>query len=210
MLWAEVMYKLSIGEGVQPIDKLGDVPIISAQTGGAATYSYSLKDFFDTVSVPSGSDTLKFLLTQDTACRSLDIRRRALGSLLHMVQDSYARGHVRRVLINPGDLLPGETAKFKPGKYGKYGDVENFHSYRDQDPKEHDKYDEPGSRAPTVSSLDSFNEIVGARDAIDAGITLLDLWRAGTAWGAMGGAKDFLENTVFQLAATVTPADGTV
>jgi hypothetical protein len=125
MLWAEVMYRLSIGEGLSGADKLGSVTIASNVTAAAGpTYSYSLSQFFDQYSKPSGTDTLSHLLTLDTACKWLDLKRRALGSLLHVVQDSYARGHVRRTLTNPGDFLPGKTDEFQPGTYGRHGDVE--------------------------------------------------------------------------------------
>jgi hypothetical protein len=135
----------------------GTVPIVSAQTDSGTTYSYSLQDFFNSAARPTNTDTLKDLLTLNTACKSLDIGRRALGSLLHMVQDSFARGHVKRTLTNPKDLLAGEAVKFKPGKYGKYGEVENFHCYKGQDPHEHDKYDGPGDSKPSAANLDSFN-----------------------------------------------------
>jgi hypothetical protein len=206
MLWAEVMYRLAIGEGVQGTDQLGAITVASSVSDGARTYSYSLADFFNDESSPTGSQTLNFLLTQDTACTSLDLRRRAIGSLLHMVQDSYARGHVKRTLTNPGDLLPGTTDQFRPGTYGQYGEVENFHVYRGQDHKLHEKYDKP-PEGMTATNLASFDGMLGARDAVDASMAVLDLWQAGTLWAAAGGAKELLEQTIFPLAANVSPAD---
>jgi hypothetical protein len=90
MLWAEAMYQLSIGEGVQPDDRL-DTVAVSSPVAGTAN-SFKLSGFFTDESDPKGSDTLRTLLTRDTACKSLQIRRRAIGSLLHLVEDSYARG----------------------------------------------------------------------------------------------------------------------
>jgi hypothetical protein len=211
MLWAEVMYRLSIGEGVSGTDKLGSIAIASNVTAAAgATYSYSLSQFFDAYTVPRGDDTLNHLLTLDTACVSLDLKRRAIGSLLHLVQDSYARGHVRRTLTNPGDLLPGKTDEFKPGTYGHYGEVENFHCYRGQS-ELHDKYDKPPLLAwLRPNDINSFNVLHGARDAVNAGLSLLNMWNSGTPWVASGGPKELLEGTVFKLAAKASPADATV
>jgi hypothetical protein len=210
MLWAEIMYRLSIGEDLSGVDQLDAIPVTSnVQTAAGTTYSYKLANFFDDVSIPKGSDTLQTLLTLDTACMSLDLGRRAIGSVLHMVQDSYARGHVRRTLLNPGDLLPGKTDEFKPGTYGRFGEVENFHCYRGQDHKLHDKYDLPLASVQ-ADDLASFNYLLGGRDAIWASTRLLDMWQARVPWADLGGPKDFLEATIFKLAATATSADTTV
>ncbi|MGW0594654.1 papain-like cysteine protease family protein [Streptosporangium sp. NPDC002607] len=210
MLWAEVMYRLSIGEGVTGADRLDAVPIASHVTAADGTaYSTTLADFFTAASLPRGSDTLQTLLTHDTACTSLDLPRRAIGSLLHLLQDSYARGHVRRVLLNPGDLLPGKTDEFTPGTYGRFGDVENFHCYRGQDHKLHEKYDTPTATV-RVTDPSSFNSLLGARDAIKASTSLLEMWHAATPWAAADGPKHLLEGTVFKIAATATPSDTTI
>jgi hypothetical protein len=211
MLWAEVMYRLAIGEGVTRTDELAGIQITSSVAGNAATYSYSMASFFDDLARPTSRDTIGYLLTQDTAFQGLDVGRRAIGSLLHVVQDSYARGHVKRTLTNPGDLVGGETDKFKPGTYGHYGDVENFHCYKGQDSTLHDKYDKPSWWSSVdASDLTSFNSLPGARDAIDASIKLLNMSRAGTAWAANSGPKELLEGTIFRLSANVSPADSTV
>jgi hypothetical protein len=142
---------------------------------------------------------------------SLNLKSRAIGSLLHLVQDSYARGHVRRTLTNPGDLVPETTDVFRPGTYGQYGEVENFHCYRGQNHSLHDKYDTPPSGTTLrASDVTSFNALLGARDAIDTSLELLNMSHSGTLWEAPGGPKEFLEGTVFKLAATATPADTTV
>ena len=209
MLWAEAMYRLSIGEDVNPDDRLDAVPVTSTASGTGTTYLF--KNLFTDESDPKGTETLRTLLARDTACKSLQLRRRAIGSLLHVIQDSYARGHVRRALTNPGDLVPGQDDIFKPGTYGLWGDVENFHSYKGQDPAAHDRYDKvPEGMALDTANLDSFNELSGARDAIAAAIKILDFFRSGVAWAAAGGPKEFLENTVFKLSATVSDADSEV
>ena len=53
-------------------------------------------------------------MTQDAAYLSLELDGRAIGLLLHMVQDSYAHGHVKRTLLNRGDLVAGAPDLLKP------------------------------------------------------------------------------------------------
>ena len=117
------------------------------------------------------------------------------------MEDSYARGHVRRTLTNPQDQLQaGNIDDFKAGKYGIWGDVENFHCYKGQDETAHDRYDQvPPFRGINLdpTNLDSFNALLGARDAIGAAIKLLNFFKSGTAWASAGGPKEFLEGTVF-------------
>jgi hypothetical protein len=61
------------------------------------------------------------------------LRDFALGSLLHMVQDSFAEGHVRRGQED-GTACPG-TAHLKPGK------VLEFHTYVGQNTDNHANFD---------------------------------------------------------------------
>ena len=212
LLWAEVMYRLSTGDGIAPTDKLQDIHVTSSVTNPAGdAFTAEFDGLFDGQSRPLGSDTINYLISLDTACPSLDISRRAIGSLLHLVQDSYARGHTRRTLLNPGDLLPGSSDLFKPGTYGHLGEVENFHCYRGQDEDLHDKYDVPlDGVTPDPTDLSTFNSTFGGRDALDHTVELLNFWNAKTPWAANGGPKELLEGTIFKLSKDVTPADKTV
>ncbi len=90
MPWLEVMYKLACGDqGVSPNDKL------------AARFP---NDFNDTT-VPNGWATLKDLILATTPGYGwVKFERRALGICLHIIQDSYAIGHVQRRVLNPQDL----------------------------------------------------------------------------------------------------------
>src|SRR5947207_11664404 len=92
ILWLEIMYKLATGQGVSASDKLADIPISSPVN----TTLYKLSMFFNADSQPQGSATLNTLLTANTPFTGLNIKRRALGSILHTIQDSYARGHTKR------------------------------------------------------------------------------------------------------------------
>ena len=187
---------------------IGLIPIVST----VMPYQYSLSDFVGADTNPANSDTLMSLLTGDTAYQGLDIERRAIGSLLHLVQDSYARGHTRRTLLNPEDLSGApDDDEFLPGKWGRYGAVENFHCYRGQNPDQHKKYDRPPKGIVLRPEFaDSFNPLLGARDAVDASAKLLGMWNNQTPWDAPDGPQAYLEGTVFKLAANAKPADNTV
>ena len=57
-------------------------------------------------------------------------QNRALGSLIHMIQDSYSKGHVVRVGWEDGSNI---------------GDIRYFQDYKQQDSHQHEAYDEPKS-----------------------------------------------------------------
>jgi hypothetical protein len=61
-----------------------------------------------------------------------------------------------------------------------------------------------------ADDINSFNKLLGARDAVNASLSLLNMWNAGTPWAASGGPKELLEGTLFKLAATATPADASI
>ena len=202
MLWLEVAYKLSIGEdGLGPDDVIGSVPITSGE--------YSLSHFFTDTSTPTASDNLFELFACSTEFEGVDVRRRALGTCMHIVQDSYAKGHTRRELLNPEDLVSANGTEFIDGKYAKLGAIENFHSYVDQG-SAHADHDHWDSDWPDMDPAEpsSFNLLWGARIGQEKGVGLLDFWNAGTKWDE--GVKEWLINEVFNLSPNATPSDNTV
>ncbi|KAK7755760.1 hypothetical protein SLS62_002373 [Diatrype stigma] len=212
MLWLEVAYKLSVGGGgIDGADAIGDVPVTSVVN---ETTSYQLSDFFTATSSPRSTDSLSSLFACSTRYRHVDVQRRAIGSCLHLVQDSFARGHTRRVLLNPEDLVPsvsgnGTITEFAPGKYAVLGAVENFHSYVDQG-SAHADADHWDSDWPDMDAAEpsSFDRLWGARVAQEKGVRLLDFWQAGTAWE--DGVADWLLGEVFNLSPNATSSDNTV
>jgi hypothetical protein len=74
-------------------------------------------------------------------------QNRALGSLLHMIQDSYAKGHTVR-----GDWEVGSNS----------GDIIYFQDYKEQDSHQHELHDVPKSGKVTESTV---AEIPGAKMA---------------------------------------------
>lgn len=212
LMWAEFVYKVAIGEHVDGSNSmstpesvantlLSSVKIPASSTSGQSTVAR----YFSPLTVPADDVTIRFLLTRGDPYVSLDIGKRALGSLLHLIEDSYARGHVQRVLLNATDLV-SQTASsmtFKPNTYGQWGNVITFHSYRGQsdDHKAFDDYDKDtmNPRDPT-----SFYGLVGANDAILQCMSLLKAFHAKTPWDS--GPRHTLE-TIFTLDAGATPAN---
>jgi hypothetical protein len=203
-LWAEVMYKLSIGQGLLPSDKLSSVPIVT----NSKSASYTLKWTISPYATTAQTQTLNYLLTRDTEYTNVDVSRRALGSLLHMIQDSYARGHCKRTLLNPGDLKPGTTTfEFQAGKHGSWGAVENFHTYVGQ-PSSHGTFDDFDQKKMHPNDLSSFDPLLGARDAIDRCVKMINFWVAKTPYEQ--GPKALIEQDIFVVSPNVTPSDNTV
>ncbi|GKT42871.1 uncharacterized protein ColSpa_03052 [Colletotrichum spaethianum] len=90
MLWMEVMYKLANGEdGITPNTEVQHT---------------KLEEFFPVLSLPPRFKSLAYLLAKESKFQGLDIHRRALGSMFHVIQDSYAIGHTKRTPLNPGDM----------------------------------------------------------------------------------------------------------
>jgi hypothetical protein len=93
--WLSVLWKLANEEeGITP-------DTIISKT--------DMAEFCPNFSLPANWGTLRYLLSGESAFEALDIPRRALGSMFHIIQDSYALGHTRRKLLNP-------EAKISDGK----------------------------------------------------------------------------------------------
>jgi hypothetical protein len=201
------MYRLSVGDGIAATDALASAtPSTTFTDSGGTTHTYSMATFFSAATDPAGTATFAELFGRGTKFPGFNVKRRAIGSVLHLVQDSYARGHVKRELGNPGDLAaPPAIDVFKPGKFGHWTRVENFHDYRSQNHADHDKYDEV-KVLPDPTKIDTFNTILGGRDAVAASTEILNHWNAGDTWAT---AKPTIRG-FFTLSPTATPADGSV
>ncbi|KAM0467777.1 hypothetical protein ACHAP7_011581 [Fusarium lateritium] len=195
LTWMEVMYKLACGDqGVSENDALSDV----------------LPGYFGKETVPSKSDTLRDLLLATTPkYNKADIQKRAFGICAHMISDSFALGHTQRRLRNPADLIERDTAgyiRFRPDTYGDWGSIICFHTYNDQDGDRHGHYDDKdGEQDPDPKDVTTFNEMVGARNAIDGCTKLINLFIKKTKWD--DGVKQFLEDDIFLLDPCAKPSD---
>ncbi|KAF7441486.1 hypothetical protein A1F99_142160 [Pyrenophora tritici-repentis] len=159
----------------------------------------------------SGNQTLRDLLLGNTPeYRKADISHRALGVCLHMIQDSYAVGHTLRRLKNPNDLAGRDKdgyVTFLPNTHAQLGPLITFHTYLNQSSR-HDHYDDSDSDDLSPRDLNSFNKIIGARDAIDKCTTLINFFAAKTRWD--DGVREFLDNEVYELDQRVTRSNAQV
>ncbi|KAL8654209.1 MAG: hypothetical protein Q9210_001655 [Variospora velana] len=120
---------------------------------------------------PQGPDTVQHIsdrgnqggkktLIPNDQYKNLIIQRRALGSILHLIQNSYARGHCWR-LLDPASKT--------------YGPIKISHTYKGQNRDMHAHYDQyTGKMDP--SDIKTFAPIHGAVEAIEACAALIDLW----------------------------------
>jgi hypothetical protein len=196
--WLKVIYKLACGnQGVSEQDQL----------------KQHLGEWFNDKTKPSDHSTLRDLLVASTPSYSqTDIQWRALGLSLHIISDSYAVGHTQRRLKNP-DAYQGRDKKgymtFKPGTYGDWGAIIVFHCYGGQDSDRHSYYDGlEGAPLPVPKNLNSFNSIIGARNAIEACKKLINYFADGTKWE--DGVQTFLETEVFPIDKDARPSNSQV
>ncbi|RMZ72853.1 serine protease abc transporter b family tagd [Pyrenophora seminiperda CCB06] len=192
LTWLEVMYKLAVGTEINERD------LLCEKLPGSFSAS------------TSGNQTLRDLLLGRTReYRKVDISRRALGVCLHMIQDSYAVGHTLRRLKNVNDLQGRDKdgfIHFKSGTHAQLGPLITFHTYTGQGDR-HDHYDDSDDeRKPR--DVETFNKIIGARDAIDKCTTLINFFAAKTKWN--DGVSDFLDNDVYKLDEKVTSSNAQV
>ncbi|GKU08054.1 unnamed protein product, partial [Fusarium langsethiae] len=171
MVWMEVMYKLVTGEdGTNP-----DTVVSTTK----------LAKFCPPMSLPPSWLSLSYYLAKNSNFQGLDIRRRALGSMFHVIQDSYAIGHTKRELINKEDKVSEDPLRFKQGVADRWGPIINFHTYFGQDGDSHSHYDHSSDGVPdpgNLSNLEQWNSLIGCRDAADKCKELAERKNAEEKW----------------------------
>ena len=183
-IWLRTMYDVYKGDKWQPDDLVK---------------STALGEFFNDGNGHS-STTFRSLLMGSTPNYSTpDIRLRALGTCLHLIEDSYAKGHCRRDV--------GKT--FQPGNVPGTGSglIQNFHCYKGQDSSSHGHWDEEGGDNLNPQDINSFNGIYGGRAAISAAVSFLNAALARLQWDGQLAAW-FTD--CFHLHPNATPSDTTV
>ena len=150
-IWSEFVYKLSIGE-------IKDYEVINekSETEGLALL---LKD--STLATPRN------LLRSS---KSDITQMRAIGSLLHVVQDSYAKGHTERENMN---------------------EIIKFHSYVGQDEELHRRDDKWYDGENEIEKL---MNTPGVPYALDASTRILTFYKEKAPWKDV---KSYLEKHVF-------------
>ena len=118
--------------------------------------------------------------------KGLLIDRRALGCMMHCIQDSFAKGHTART-VDP--------------QTNKHTFVENFHCYAGQNEDKHGEYDQYAAKL-NPSDIESFRPIYGAVDAIEACAKLVEHWVAKRDWATV--VRPFFLNEVFPISPNAT------
>lgn len=161
MAWAEFVYKVSIGE-IRQKTKMDQIPIDSIR-------NLFLKD-----------NRIAQLTIEEFFKGNEFARRVAMGSLLHMVQDSYAPGHVDREVL---DYHSGT------GRIFARGGIWGFHCYSGQDETLHAQDDKwPDGLNKSVP--------VGYENPIAIGANLLVKMNTRTPWIEV---EKYLKTTVFAI-----------
>lgn len=161
MLWAEFVYKVATGI-IPSNSKLRDVKL-----GGFDAFFNSIdKDLYDE--------------PLSTLFKDGNVRANALGSLLHLIQDSYSAAHVERVDL---DSTEGRFCR---------GGVVRFLAYPGQDVKKHSAAD----KWPVGLLLGPLQPSKRVCDPLGAAATVLQLFNANANWHKVAA---FLDASVFEL-----------
>ena len=172
MAWLEFTWRTSIGDpGFDAQRMVNRLPI----DGFAERFKYN-----------QGWRIQDLFALDNPGARDADaIRKIAFGSLIHVVEDSFAAGHVERAPARGDATCAGWRAP---------GEIREFHSYPRQDAHKHGVADQP-------AALQAHEGGTGP-NVIDVVSTLGILWRSQVPWDE---ARPYLE-CVFSLAPDARPA----
>ncbi len=147
LMWAEFCYKVATG-AISPKTQLGNVQV----AGFAALWTGRFKKW-----------TVSYLFSttgSDESSKGL-----ALGSMMHMLQDSFCASHVERV-----------AAKRRGEDVAR---IKSFHAYPAQDSSRHGRADLL-AKGNTVQ--EQIKATAGAEDAVKVGKTVLSYLANGAPW----------------------------
>jgi hypothetical protein len=150
MMWAEFTWKVAHGD-FELRTELKDVSIPAFQT------------FFG-----RNVWTVQDLFTLGNPPLRPRVKEVAFGSLLHMVQDSFAKGHVDRAEAIMGEKCVEASDYLAPGR------IKEFHAYNNQDAAKHAEYD---SRKALGEHL-----AVAKPNVIEVGQVLRGYYERGSTW----------------------------
>jgi hypothetical protein len=159
--WAEFTYRLSIGDLSIDSD-VGD---------------------FDSVGTLLARGERRIARALFCADSAPTARKRAFGSLLHLIQDSYAAGHVDRKEEN-----------------GRRGRIQEFHAYNKQD---HDKHKADDGWRDGTTGMEGIKAIVGGEDALRESTAMLSFYLRKAPWKDV---ETYLSEGPFKLDTSARPA----
>jgi len=173
LAWAEFTYKVAIGEIPQKT-KLNQIPIERVR-----------KLFV-------GAPKLENLTIEQIFRRNVFAKRAAIGSLLHMIQDSYASGHADRVVL--------DYTTTNGNRVFKRSIIREFHCYTNQDENLHKQDDRWPDGLDKLHPIDELNPIT-------TGARILQFMYANDRSGApWADVEKYLREVVFSISDRNTPA----
>ncbi|WP_256680006.1 hypothetical protein [Pseudomonas sp. Marseille-P9899] len=184
----QFLHAMASQEGVPAEVTRAEILMWAEFAWGVADGTYSLGTYLKDISIEgwdrhfSNDQTVQDLFTVGRPWLRAHVNEVALGSLMHLVQDSFAEGHVdRREEINGEKCADGTQAVF--------GRIREFHSYAGQDHGKHKDDDASESARQSLMRHDP--------DVVDAGKRLRGLFADKKSWAEV---KPYLEGCVFALA----------
>jgi hypothetical protein len=157
-------------------------------TWGVAVGTYRLATPLREIAIPgwlnhfANGQNVQDLFTQGRPWLRPHIKQVVFGSLLHLVQDSFAEGHVMRADPVSGVQCAGD-------RHRQFGRIVEFHSYAKQDHAKHAAADS-ANRAQHHIALHN-------PDVLDAGKTLREFFDRDAPWSQV---EAYLSECVFPLA----------
>lgn len=184
----QFLHAMAAGDG-EPAARTRDKLLMWAEFAwGVASGRFTLDTRLKSVDVAGGwmehfanGQNVQDLFTLGRPWLRPHIRSVAFGSLLHMVQDSFAEGHVQR-------REPVAAVSCNGGQQRQVGRIQRFHSYAQQDHDKHREADGPG-RARRHLALHKPH-------VVDVGRVLRDYLDKGARWDEV---KGYLQDCVFPL-----------
>ncbi len=173
LAWAQFCYTIAQGNGGIGKDTLlTDLPI------PLISNLFPSKDY--------QGKTVAWLFMENDANR---LKAVAIGSMLHMIQDTFCAAHTQRARKKPGESI---------------GKIRAFQDYGKQDHARHEKADEvvkvkdqmPWYKSNKLNDAASIGATVGAQDAVEVGAMVLARLRANAPWLVV---KSYLMGDVFVL-----------
>lgn len=184
----QFLHAMAAGDG-ESAERTRDKLLMWAEfSWGVATGRFGLDTRLRSVDVAGGwqehfanGQNVQDLFTVGRPWLRPHIRSVAFGSLLHLVQDSFAEGHVQRREPISGAMCNG-------GQQRQAGRIQRFHSYAQQD---HDKHREADGATRARRHLALHKPHV-----VDVGRVLRDYLDRGAPWAQVRG---YLQDCVFAL-----------
>lgn len=153
LMWSELTWRIALGE-YKLSQRVKDIPVAG------------VNDLFN----DKGWSIQDLFALGNPLIRKPDqMSKVAFGSLLHIVEDSFANGHVERRATNDGEYCSGTVASLPaPGK------IVEFHSYTNQDSSIHGEDDSRTAFSVHWTSA--------SPDVIDVGMTLNAFYQKRASW----------------------------